>query len=107
MKEFYVELYGFWGDSFNIEANSKEEAIEEAMDKIDQGSPSVYLDHIEQYAEELKGGYICWPRPEDMPISEEIYQKYIFPENKKDAQKNRIATRAKIITLKPRNAKSQ
>ncbi len=89
MKKFYVHLNGLWSIDFGgIEANSKEAAIEEAMELMDMESGPIELEHIEQFAEEGDG---CGPGPGDMPILDEFYLKILEAKDKKDAQRYRKA----------------
>jgi hypothetical protein len=88
MKEFYVELHGLWSFSFNIDANSKEAAIAEAIKMMDMESGSIQLEHIDQFAEEEIDG--CIPNgPElgDMPVVDEFFSKILTAQDKIDAQR--------------------
>ena len=51
MEKFYIHLIGTWGFDYEIEANSKEEAIEKATKDMDQESGSIYLEHTKQWFE--------------------------------------------------------
>jgi hypothetical protein len=55
MKEFYVYLNGTWSFDYLIEANTKEEAISQAIRDMDGESGSIDLEHIDQSAEEEAG----------------------------------------------------
>ena len=51
MKEFDICLEGTWFFNYLIEANSKEEAIEKAIQEMDQESGSIDLDHTKRWFE--------------------------------------------------------
>lgn len=52
MKEFNICLEGTWNFDYIIEANSKEEAIEKAIQEMDQESRSIDLAHTKQWIED-------------------------------------------------------
>ncbi len=52
MKEFNICLEGTWNFDYIIEANSKEEAIEKAIQEMDQESGSIDLAHTKQWIED-------------------------------------------------------
>ena len=49
MAEFYIYLEGTWHFDYLIESNSKEEAIEQAVKDIDEGSVQVDIFHENQW----------------------------------------------------------
>ena len=55
MKEFYVFVNGTWSFDYQIEANTKEEAINQAIRDMDGESGSIDLIHVDQSAEEEAG----------------------------------------------------
>jgi hypothetical protein len=76
MKKFYVFLNGLWNFDYEIEANTKEEAINQAIYDMDRESGSIDIDHIDQYVvEEKESECISSPDAEDMKISSEFFPK--------------------------------
>ena len=75
MKDFYVHLKGLWDFDYQIEANSKEEAISKAMQEMDREAGSIYLEHIDQYGEKEKGSEYLGPDAEDMKIPNGFFPK--------------------------------
>jgi hypothetical protein len=75
VKSFYIHLKGLWDFDYQIEANSKEEAISKAMQEMDRDAGSIYLEHIDQYVEEDTGSAVSGPGIGDMKISEEFFPK--------------------------------
>ena len=51
MKEFNICLEGTWYFDYLIKANSKEEAIEKAIEQMDQESGAIDLEHTKQWFE--------------------------------------------------------
>ena len=49
MKEFDICMEGNWFFDYTIKANSKEEAIEKAIEEMDQESGSIDLEHTKQW----------------------------------------------------------
>jgi hypothetical protein len=49
MKEFNICLEGTWYFDYLIKANSKEEAIEKAIEQMDQESGAIDLEHTKQW----------------------------------------------------------
>jgi hypothetical protein len=76
MKTFNVCLNGLWSFDYLIEANTKEEAISQAIKEMDLESGSIDLEHVDQYAEEEKDSRVpCGPGPSDMKISSKFFYK--------------------------------
>ncbi|MBT3511055.1 MAG: hypothetical protein HN472_16115 [Nitrospina sp.] len=75
MKEFYIFVNGTWSFDYQIEANTKEEAICQAMKDMDQEARCIELYHVDQYVEEDTGSGVSGPGIGDMKISDEFFPK--------------------------------
>jgi hypothetical protein len=74
MNSYYVTLNGLWSFDFSIEATSKEEAIQEAMELMEKESGSIDLEHVDQHVEEESdSGMAHGPGPSDMKISGDFF----------------------------------
>ena len=51
MKDFHIFLEGTWGFDYGVEANSKEEAIDKAIQDMDGESGAITLIHTNQWFE--------------------------------------------------------
>ena len=83
MKNFYVTLNGLWFFDLEVVANSNEEAINKAMDIVDQESGPIGIDYIDQHVEEEGGN---GPGPGDMKVSGKFFPK-IWEEKYKKSEK--------------------